>query len=126
VGKSFLRDIPLRDGRDVALIVRVVPKARPGNKPTGQPWFVAAGRSAPGTTAAAYFLVNRWQDLASLYREHNKDFETDSLAVVVEHPEAGSSDYSHKSPLLIEGETEFHYWDGGEETEGTEKCIAWG
>lgn len=50
-------------------------------------WFVCAGRSAPGTAAAGFFLAYRWREIFKLYKIAGKDLRADSLVVVLRHRE---------------------------------------
>ena len=118
--KPSLRKIPLRDGHDVALIIRAVRKSPEGV--VSQPWFICAGRTATGTSVAAHFLSTRWLELAELFRSHQKDFNHDSLAVVVSHRLGNSAEYGANSPLLIENTANILYWD----ERSSQKCISWG
>jgi hypothetical protein len=76
-------------GKDLALVARVVPR-----RETGRPvrvWFVCAGRTAAGTSAAGYYLAKNWEEMLDLYCQSGKDLTKDSVVVLVQHNEDKSS-----------------------------------
>jgi len=75
---------PIPEGDDIALLARVVPPRR-AEREASRVWFVCAGRSAPGTAAAGFFLAYRWNEILRLYQEARKDVTKDSLVVVLRH-----------------------------------------
>jgi hypothetical protein len=77
---------PIPEGDDIALLARVVPPKRAARE-ASKVWFLCAGRSAPGTAAAGFFLAYRWHEIFRLYQTAGKDLLKDSLAVVLRHRE---------------------------------------
>ncbi len=59
------RPVPPKEKAD-ALIARIVTAKKPKRV-----CFVRAGRTAPGTAAAGYFLVNCWSELLHLCKGNN-------------------------------------------------------
>jgi hypothetical protein len=82
------------EGKDDALIARIVPVTGPG-KPK-RICFVCAGRTAAGTAVAGYFLAKNWGKISHLYQtaQPKKELQRDSLAVVIRHKadESGTMD----------------------------------
>ena len=76
--------------KDYALLVRESSLTSGRNNPH----FVCAGRTANGTKAAGIFLAKEWEQLYNLYKKHQKDFGSDSLAVLIEFE--GSATYKAK------------------------------
>lgn len=74
-----------KDGLDVALLARLVLPKGNGDRAVH---FVCAGRTAHGTATAGYFLAERWEEVADLYRDPklNLDLSSDSLAIALWHP----------------------------------------
>lgn len=89
-------DIP--EGCDIAIIARIVPRHESGHPKRA--WFVCAGRTAPGTAAAGYFLANHWEQIHELYRKQGKELNKDSVVVVIQHSEnAGVGAHGPEYPL---------------------------
>ena len=89
-------------GKDDCLIARIVPVTLRG-KPR-RVCFVCAGRTAPGTAVAGYFLANNWERIMRLYQTHGKKLERDSLAVVIRHitDSAGNLEFLREADLVKE------------------------
>jgi hypothetical protein len=78
------------DGFEKALLARIVlPREVPTNRPGGRPfavYFVCAGRTAPGTAAAGWYLSTRWRRfLKMIVDEADLNLARDSVAAVLRH-----------------------------------------
>lgn len=71
-------------GKDIAIVARVVLAPSSRSEPQGV-WFVCAGRTAPGTAAAGFFLAEKWEEILSIYKKSKKDLSKDSVAIVLQH-----------------------------------------
>jgi hypothetical protein len=94
---SKARKLPHRFDR--ALIARVV---LPAETAAGYcVYFICAGRTAPGTVAAAWFLANRWRKLLGLYGG-TWSLTKDSVAAILWHPRNGTMDGVRYAPASHE------------------------
>lgn len=82
IGKEGSTPVPPL-GKDDCIIARIVPVSKRGKAKRVS--FVCAGRTAPGTAVAGYFLAYRWKELLQLYEDSKKELERDSLVVVIRH-----------------------------------------
>jgi len=85
--------------QDLAIVARIVP--RPDKACASRVWFVCAGRTAAGTSAAGYFLAKEWQQLMNLYKKNSKNINKDSLVVVIQHKESENEGYDYDSTAEI-------------------------
>jgi hypothetical protein len=115
------KEIPIPNGKDIALIIRVVP-ADDAEEATS-PYFICSGRTAPGTEAAGYFLAYRWSELMDLY-PNKHSLSKHSLAVVIQHnkPREPRRDIRIGRKATFMESASIHTWDAA----GKEPCIAFG
>jgi hypothetical protein len=97
-------------GKDDCIVARVVPRAEAGK--AKRVCFVCAGRTAPGTAAAGFYLAKNWPKLLNLYREHDKDLTRDSLVAVIRHTAepSGVQEYDSSGVLALEGDAQIIHW----------------
>ncbi len=88
--------------KDVCLVARIV--LRPYRGSSNRVCFVCAGRTAPGTAAAGFFLSKEWQKMMKLYKKHNKDLDLDSLVVVVQHNHDPFGSHEFDSSAVVDQE----------------------
>jgi hypothetical protein len=74
--------------------------------------FVCAGRTAPGTAAAGFYLAKHWQKLLKLYRAHDKDLNVDSMVVVVRHTAepTGTQEYDSTGTIAMDNGAQLIEW----------------
>jgi nucleoside phosphorylase len=108
------------DRQDIAVIARVVPPT-PSDSPR-RVCFVCAGRTAPGTAAAGYYLARHWESLFKLYEKYKKDLHSDSMVAVIQHSAIDNQECDLTGELAWEDGTEFLAWGRarGVSAEGTE------
>jgi len=93
-----LRTKPAK-GEDHAIVARIVND--------GRVCFVCAGRTAPGTAVAGYFLAQKWDVLWRKYEDQNKDLRSTSLVALLRH----QSDQGGTMELTTTGVIEeLHWW----------------
>jgi hypothetical protein len=73
-------------GDDIAMVARIIPPKQ-SQREAPRVWFICAGRTAPGTAAAGYFLAYRWDQIHKLYQKQGKDLASDSVVIVLSHRE---------------------------------------
>jgi hypothetical protein len=108
VGKGTIPVPPTN--KDDCIVARVVPRTEAG-KPQ-RVCFVCAGRTAPGTAAAGFYLAKNWPKLLALYERQNKDLTLDSLVVVVRHvaETSGAQEYDSTGVIATTGDAQVLEW----------------
>lgn len=98
------------NGKDDCIVARIVSRS-PSNP--SKVSFICAGRTAPGTAVAGYFLANNWLKLMQLYLDDNKrNLNADSMVVVIRHnaDETGVQEFDSTGTIAIENGQKLVYW----------------